>query len=327
MKSILSKFIFGFLVGGAFLYMTLRQIDFSNFWGNLLSANYFLILPAVLIYILGFAVRGIRWQHILTPLKRISSVKLFSLMIMGFFMNSLLPLRLGEIIRAHITGQKIECPRSSVLATIVVERLFDSLAYLFLFIITIIFLPFPIWVRKTFTIAGFVFIGGFIFLYILSHNNKLATKILTHLPLPGKLNTFAQKLLTNFIDGLKILKNFKDLAKIFTLSITVWTLEATVYLIISYAFGLQLNLLHCILVMAIIATGSILPTAPGYVGTMEFLGVASLAFLGVEKNSAFAFIVTLHAMQLFTIFMLGIRGIVREKISFSDMLNIANKKE
>ena len=98
------KFLIGLFIGGLFLYLTLRQIDFASCWQYIKNANFIWMFLAAIVYTLAFVVRAFRWQIMLAPLKTISSKRLFSFTYIGFFMNNILPLRLGEFVRAHIYG-------------------------------------------------------------------------------------------------------------------------------------------------------------------------------------------------------------------------------
>src|SRR3989339_633035 len=124
------KMIIGISIGAVFMYLTLRNIDLSACWVYMRQANLLILAVCMLAYIVGFIVRAVRWKSLLgalvakTPLARI-----FSLLILGFFMNNTLPFRLGELVRVQVSGKKLKIPRSSVLATMVVERLFDGLSF------------------------------------------------------------------------------------------------------------------------------------------------------------------------------------------------------
>lgn len=319
------NFIFGFVVGGLFLFLTLRQVDFSNCWTYMKDINYLWILLALIIYTFGFIVRSIRWKHLLSPLVIAPVSRLFSLLILGFFMNNLLPLRLGEFIRSYISGRKLNTTSSGVLATVVVERLFDGLSYICLFFITIIFLPFPEWSKKSIIAGSFLFIGCLIFLFFLVKHQELAKKIFTKLPFQSNFFKRLESIFLNFLNGLQIFSHGTILIKVFLLSITVWVIEGFVYYIFGIAFNLNLNIFQCFFIMVTIGIGVILPPAPGYVGTVEFLGVTALSFLGKDKNQAFAYIASLHLLQLFTIFILGIRSIIKEKITFQDIIKPVRK--
>jgi uncharacterized protein (TIRG00374 family) len=263
---------------------------------------------------------------LLKPMKEFPAHRLFSFLMLGFFINNLFPLRLGELVRAHVTGQKIGASRSGVLATVVIERLFDGIAYVCLFFFTILFLPFPEWVRRSFIVGTVVFGGTLAFFYYLSRKQELAGRLFDRLPFPERLAGTLRHIFTNFIGGLKILGDIRVLLRVLFLSLVVWTIEGAVFLTIATAFNLQINLLQCFLVMVIIGIGAILPTAPGYVGTVEFLGVASLVFLGIDKNPAFAFIITLHTLQLFMVGFWGINAMFREKLSFNQLIKIEKQQ-
>lgn len=320
MKKINKKLVIGLLIGGVFLWLTLRQVDFASCWHYIRSANLYFILLAVFVYTLAFIIRSARWKYLLAPIVASTARRLFFFIQMGFFMNNVLPLRLGEIIRANVTGQKLNVSRSSVLATVVVERLFDGLGYICLFFATVIFLPFPGWAKKSFIAGSVIFIGALTLLYFFVRHQEKTSAVLDKLPSGGKFWPRLKGIFVNFMDGLKIFSHGTGLLKVFLLTLVVWIIEGTVYYTVSVAFNLNLNLLQTILVMIIIGTGAILPTAPGYVGTVEFLGVTSLSFLGVDKNLAFGYIITLHFLQIITIAFWGMTGMAREKITFHDLI-------
>ena len=52
---------------------------------------------------------------------------------MGFFVNNLIPARMGEFVRAHLGGRATDQSRSTVLATIAGERLADGLTISLIF--------------------------------------------------------------------------------------------------------------------------------------------------------------------------------------------------
>jgi uncharacterized protein (TIRG00374 family) len=281
---------------------------------------------AVFVYCLAFVLRAFRWEVLITPLKSCVPVsRLFSLLVLGFFMNNVLPFRLGEIIRANTAGQKLSITRTGVLATILVERLFDGISYITLFLITIMFLPFPAWAKRSFTAGAVVFAGALVMLYFLLKHRELASGLMLRLPLPEKFKNRLQGMFNNFIDGLQVFSKGSSLIKVFFLSVAVWSVEGSVFFLMGQSFGIGLSIFQCFFVMIIIGMGAIIPTAPGFVGTVEFLGVTSLAFLGVDKNQAFGFIITLHLLQLITVSLLGIRSLITEKISFGELIRIEKR--
>jgi uncharacterized protein (TIRG00374 family) len=326
MKKI-SKYVVGPLIGALFLYLTLRQVDFANCWIYIRQAKLFWVAVAVVVYSLAFFVRSVRWRYLMAPLKDVPRPQLFNYLIIGFFMNNLLPLRLGELVRAHITGQKAGTTRSGVLATVVIERLFDGLSYVVLFFLTFLVLPFPAWTKKSMGAGSILFVGVLFILFLLSKNQSLAERVFAAMPLPRAIRERVNAAFSNFLRGLKSLGNASSLIKVLLLSIVVWTIEGLVFYVMGLSFGMQLTVFQGILVMIIIGMGAILPTAPGYVGTVEFLGTASLVFLGINKNLAFGYIITLHLLQLLTVTFWGLRSLMVEKITLSELIRIEKQEQ
>ena len=62
----------GLLLTLAFLWLVLRQVDVRDIGAALQGANYWLLLPAGLIYFGAFWLRALRWRVLLSPLGSVS---------------------------------------------------------------------------------------------------------------------------------------------------------------------------------------------------------------------------------------------------------------
>jgi uncharacterized protein (TIRG00374 family) len=241
-------------------------------------------------------------------------------------MNNIIPLRIGEIIRAKVTGERLGISRSSALATIVVERFLDITIFIVSFFIIVNFLDFPDFIKNTFYICAFVFGIGFIVLFIAAIFDKKALNIVSKFPLPAKIKSLILSFVDRFINGLYVLKNYKIFISSFIISIVLWIIESSIVIISAYACGFLLSLPQALFVVIIIGIGGILPTAPGYVGAFEFMGVAALSALGIGKDQAFVCIITYHFIGLLFISLLGITCILAAKISFKDLFKFEEIK-
>jgi uncharacterized membrane protein YbhN (UPF0104 family) len=79
------------------------------------------------------------------------------------------------------------------------------------------------------------------------------------------------------------------------LSLAAWTLWAIGASAVARSLGIELGLLDAMFVAAVMNLGVAIPSSPGFVGTYEWLGVASLGVLGVGAEEALAFAILLHA--------------------------------
>jgi uncharacterized membrane protein YbhN (UPF0104 family) len=85
--------------------LTVRQIHIGEAWEHIRQASWGWIALAVALYSSAFLVRSFRWRYLLAPLVLVPGKRLFTFLVLGFFMNNTLPMRLGELIRAHVTAE------------------------------------------------------------------------------------------------------------------------------------------------------------------------------------------------------------------------------
>lgn len=130
MKNQKVQLLVGIAVSAFFLYLTLRPVKFRDLWDAIRTFNWLWAVPFLVVTFISMYARAIRWHYLMKPTANLSSYRLYSPMMAGFAINSLLPARIGEFARAYILGIKEKLPFTSVFATIVVERIFDSLALL-----------------------------------------------------------------------------------------------------------------------------------------------------------------------------------------------------
>ena len=55
---------------------------------------------------ISFYLRSIRWSVLISPVKKVSVLNLFSANMIGFMANNVLPARLGEVIRPVMIARK-----------------------------------------------------------------------------------------------------------------------------------------------------------------------------------------------------------------------------
>ena len=134
---------FWLAIGASLLFLGLffARIDPGETWAKLGEANYLLVPPAIAVYFAAVYFRSLRWQYLLSPMKRLAVARLYPVVVVGYMANNLLPVRLGEVVRAYYLGEREKVSKVSSLATIAVERVFDGLTLLFLAAVVSLFLP------------------------------------------------------------------------------------------------------------------------------------------------------------------------------------------
>jgi len=231
--------------------------------------------------------------------------------------NNVLPMRLGEVVRAYAVGRSSGVSKSSALATIVVERAFDLLAVLlFLGVMTLRYSVAP-WVK----IAGYVALGAclglFLTMGLLRWKREATSRIFRMVirRLPETMKIQAEGLLTRFLDGLEVLSQGSRLAWVTILSIATWLAMALGFYFTGVAFGMDLPADSSLVMVAVCALAVMLPSGPGFIGTFEMGARYGLTRFGITEDVAISYALFYHAVQFFPITLLGFYHLWRENFS------------
>jgi uncharacterized protein (TIRG00374 family) len=218
----------------------------------------------------------------------------------SYLVNSVLPARAGDVLRAHLLGQREATSRSEVLGTVVVERVVDLSVALLMLLVSLTLSALPKSLSGA-AIASGVVCGALIAGLILANaaGPRLVRFVVGRLSfLPTHLRTRIVQMGLRLVAGMSTLRGPGRLARFFSLTAMVWCVELLVVWQVSLMFGLELPAKGVLLVVVALAVGSSVPAAPGNVGTYEFFGIGALAALGVTGDKAFAFVLVLHAVTL-----------------------------
>jgi len=305
------KIVIGLIISAGFLYLAFRKLDFAEMIKAFSSANYWLLLPVVMIIFVSHWLRSIRWKLLLNPIQKISLSNLYSALLIGYAANTVLPAHLGEFFRAYVIGRKREISVSSVLATIVVERIIDVLSIVLIMAVTFVIYPFPDWVKKSGYIMLAFAIGMFVFLVMMKLYSA-ATMNFIHLilkPFPQKLRERVDSLSRSFLDGLKPMENKFDYITIVVLSLLIWFCYWAVFYLNFYTFNLvaefNLNTTSSLVLLVITTISIVVPSSPGYVGTYHWLCQVSLGLFHVPRAIALTYAIVVHAINFFPVSIVG----------------------
>ena len=317
------KIMLGLLISLGFLFLAFRQLDFQQMKQAFSLANYWLLIPSVIILFTSHWLRSLRWQYLLNPVQKVPVRNLFSALLIGYAANDILPAHLGEFLRAFLVGRKRNIPVSSALATIVVERIVDILSLVFIMALTLVIYPFPSWVKKSGYLMFAFAVGLLVFLILMKIYTDATMKFLGRLlkPFPKKLTEKAESLSRSFLDGLKPMKSRLDYPIIFILSILFWTCYWGVLYLNFYTFNLiadhNLNVTAGLVLLVITTISVVVPSSPGYVGTYHWLCQVSLELFHVPRAVGLTYAIVVHAINFFPVFIVGFILAWKEGIKLS----------
>lgn len=134
-------FVAGILISIICSWLFARKIEWSQLSVALKDAEYVYIIPTIILIFVGHYFRAVRWSALIAPIKRVSVLNLFSATMIGFMANSVLPARIGEIIRPVMIAKKEKIKVTASFATVVMERIFDVLSIIVFASLLLFFLP------------------------------------------------------------------------------------------------------------------------------------------------------------------------------------------
>lgn len=309
------------IFGGLALY----RLDLGQVFYILAGANYFLLPVAALFTLIGYILRTTRWRFILTPAKDIPVPRLFPVLVIGFAANNLLPVRLGEFVRAYLLGSKEGISKSLSFATIVLERILDGLTLIAILALVSLFVPLPQWSQQLGIAATIIFVLALLVLLFLLNRQELMLGLLKRVTqaLPGAASRRLLGIASSFVDGVRVLHQRRLILPLALFSMLVWLLEAGSYLVLTWALPLSLSLGErpwaALLVLTLANLGILIPSSPGYVGTFHFFAMAGLLAFGVSREVALSYAVLAHATQYLLITGLGVFFIWQENLSLAGL--------
>ena len=131
-----------FLGGGLFLvWWQLKEMtpeDTKEFYHAFTYANYWLIIPIIIMCLASHLSRSMRWKLLMEQLGYEPKLKnVFSVTIIGYLANAAVP-RLGEILKCTFLSKYEKLKVDKLVGTILIERTFDVICYLVFIGITVL---------------------------------------------------------------------------------------------------------------------------------------------------------------------------------------------
>jgi len=314
------QLLIGAVISATCLYFAFRGLSLQEVGVALRKADPKWLLLALTVYACSFMIRAYRWEKLMKPVKPVPASQLLRPMVIGFFANNVLPFRMGEIVRAHVAGQKLGISRTASLGTIVLERICDTISFLTIFLVVAFFFPFPGHVKHAASALGVGCAGLIVFLWFASKHHTLAASWIDRLPVTAKLRGQIQRAVVNFTQGVAGLRQGSYMAQAVALSMVVWTIEGTVDFLIVHAFPVNVTYPQAFFLLFFLGLSVTLPQAPGYVGTVELFGVLALTLLKVPKDMALSIVLTIHGCQFLFVMVLGLWALSKEHLSLGMLL-------
>lgn len=319
------------------LYLALRHAPLGEVLAYFQNMNPVWILPAVFFCVLGFVFRAWRWQSLLAHHKQVSFFSAFHPMMIGFMLNSILPGRIGEIVRPMLFARKQALPFATSLSSIAAERVLDLgvllglLAFVFHFMdlgeVTEVLHVGDYQLSSTMLLAIAtrmawlcLILTLIIFCLLVPSLRELGKKglrtFVKYFPfisnnfrhsLTNRLLPLVEGLVDQVASGFEGLRNPSRLLSCLLLSLTIWLMQVLPYWFLAQGSpGIPVNFLQLIAVMVLVNFFIAIPSVPGFWGIWEAGVVFSLALFGFRNADAAGYALLSHVVLMFPVILVGL---------------------
>ncbi len=323
----LVQLLLGVGVSALCVWLSMKDVHFAEVLAALKGANALGFVLVMAVTLFGFYLRAVRWRYFIDAGRPLPIHSLFSATMIGFMANNVLPFRLGEFVRPWALARREKLSKTTLLATVVVERVVDMLTLLGIFGATMLMHP----------IAGNTDAGRLVqwgarllialcvsltvFVIAIERSRALAQAVVRRVTahLPDEARERVTNLLGRFLEGLGLFRDLGKLTRVFALSFAMFLCFAFALGISLWSLGIVLPWYAGLVMLVITAIGIMVPAAPGYIGTLNIACTAGLALFGVGKSLSVPFSWFYFFSQWLPITAVGLVYLNREGLSLRSL--------
>jgi glycosyltransferase 2 family protein len=307
------------LLMAALTALFLWNVDLGKVGSALGQARPLWLALAVTLALGSYWFRAVRWQLILRPVGKVRHSSALLANAVGYAAMTLLPARMGDLVRPVVLARREHLPMSAALASILTERVFDLFSVVFFFLIFIVWPPaMPALgeqarshleiLRLSGYAAGAVLVVGVVLvLGLLRYQERfveLATRPVARVR--PRWRPPLQRFLGHFLNGLRVLQRPRDLVVTTGASLLLWYGIAWQVRFTLMAFHLDLDLRVSYFLLTMAVLGLAIPTPGGVGGFHKATQVGLTAFFAVGLNRATAVAIAYHAICFLPITIIGL---------------------
>ena len=306
------------LTAGAFFLLS-RVIHWEDLQAAFRTIPISTLVLVVGIYLFSMGLRVWCWQTLLQ--RKVSFFRAWLGLNEGYFLNNILPLRLGEIGRAFLMGRRTGMGTFAVLSTVIVERFFDLA---FAAAILLASLPYVLkmdWARPA-AIGVLVLILAALFgLYLAARNRvRLEAWIISWGQKVPFITKWVLPPLHSVLEGFSVLTNFQLFAiSLFALGMSWATAVFRDWSVLS-ALSPGAPFWWAMLAISASNLGGALPSMAASLGTFEGAATGAMVLAGATPAVGLAYALVIHVVHLIFSSIFGLIGLSQEGESLGNLI-------
>lgn len=292
------RLLLGLAISAIFAGATLARVDLGEVGLAIARVDPRGLILAVGLVAVELSVRSLRWKRLLDPLAPVPLRRATAYLAIGYFANSMLPARLGDLARAFLAGRAFGLPRVTVLGTVVVERLADGM--FILAVVAVLGLALAGGGSLAATALWLAAVGA------LGVAGLLVAMVYIRGSGGGRLRVGLRNLVERLLRGADALRTPVGSLQVAGLTATAFGIAVAMFMVVAVAAGVELSVAQSALAMGGLALSTAVPAAPGSIGTYEFVGVTILVTFGLPAETALVTVVIVHLVATLPLALVGL---------------------
>jgi uncharacterized protein (TIRG00374 family) len=326
------------LLAIALLWWFLRGVDLRTVWLQVRQANVGLLVLAFGSIAATYVARAIRWQYLLAPVGRTRFRTAFRTTVIGFAALSLLPARVGDLLRPYLLARQEGLRPSATFATVVMERVLDLMAVLVLLALYVWALADPATmppgasremavVKVSAATFGAITVAMLAVMWILAtHPERIgALMLVTGRVLPGGIAERLAQAARWFSTGFAASRSPRHFILAIVWSFPIWLGIAGEAWAVTRAFNIDMPFPGSFLLQALLVIGVAVPTPAGVGSYHAAYRYGVTTFFGAPEEQAVGAAIVVHAISFFPIVMAGAIFMAQDGLSVGQLRNLASE--
>lgn len=324
LKSVYSAIKYILLLGLAalLLWFSFKGVKWEDFVKGLKEADFRWIGLSMIIGIIAFLIRALRWRLIMIPLgKKIKRRDAWDGINIGYLTNFAIP-RAGELARCGVITRKTGLPFETVAGTVVLERSIDlfSLGIVFLGVLFFFWDSFGNFINTEIlasmesrfsiglaVIAASALLAFLIFLYIIYKYRQ------SH-PVLRKIADIVKGVLKGLLSGFKMPQKWLFFIYTMLLWTCYWLMSYTSIMAFS-SMNKGLGASDALFLMMVGSFGWVIPVQGGIGAYHLIISLALASVYGISQTTGVIFATISHESQALTMLVCGLLSLISFSIS------------
>jgi uncharacterized membrane protein YbhN (UPF0104 family) len=219
------------------------------------------------------------WWSVAPDAERPPYRTMFGINAMASALMNTVPFLGGHAAAVVLMVKRAGLSRASALSVMALDQLGEGLAKVLIFLVVALAAPLPAWMRIGVATAS-AGVGGLLLALVIAAHAHERIK-----PRPGARLTWMARgriVAAHWAERMETLRSVRRSFSALAFAVGTKVAEGAGLLAVQHAFGVDLSIGSTALVLAAVVLGSILPVAPGNVGTYEAAAIIAYRHLGID---------------------------------------------